>query len=155
MADNDPVLLIAHKKEFLDICNKILDGCTDEGIRLNAWNMRAKLLHAEGKTEEALKIYQSNFSDWYTTGEQKTEQLFAKDTKEYYFHVQKNMYELVVFAADKLGRTVFFNPLLSIAEKSHRAQQYADLMIATFEETGEVFFLVLAQSFLGRMENDL
>lgn len=155
MADNDPTVLIAHKDEFLDICDKILEGCTDEGIRLNAWNMRAKILHAEGKTEEALKIYQSKFSDWYTTGEQKTEQLFAKDTKEYYFHVQKNMYELVDFAADKLGRTVFFNPSLSIAEKSHRALQYGDLMIAAFEATGEAFFLVLAKSFLGRMENDL
>lgn len=155
MADNDPAVLIAHKEEFLDICDKILEGCTDEGIRLNAWNMRAKILHAEKKTEEALKIYQSKFSDWYTTGEQKTEQLFAKDTKEYYFHVQKNMYELVDFAADKLGRTVFFDPSLSIAEKFHRALHYGDLLIAAFEETGEAIFLVLAKSFLGRMENDL
>ena len=89
MADNNPTVLIEHKEEFLSICEKILDGCTEDALRLNAWNMRAKILHAEGKTDEALRIYQTKFADWYTTSEQKTEQLFAKDTAEYYFHVQK------------------------------------------------------------------
>ena len=155
LADNDPAVLIAHKDEFLSICEKILEGCTEENLRLGAWNMRAKILHAEGKTDEALEIYKTKFTDWYTTGEQKTEQLFAKDTREYYFHVQKNMFELVDFAADKLGRTVFFAPSLSMAEKTERALHYGDLMLSAFEETGEAFFLVLAKSFLGRMENDL
>ncbi len=155
LADNDPAVLIAHKDEFLAICEKILEGCTEDNLRLGAWNMRAKILHAEGKTEEALEIYKSKFSDWFTTVGQKTEQLFAKDTSEYYCHVQKNMYELVDFAADKLGRTVFFDPSISIEEKTKRALQYGDLMLNAFEETGEAFFLMLAKSFLGRMENDL
>ncbi len=155
MADNDPAVLIAHKDEFLAICEKILEGCMEETLRLNAWNMRAKILHAEGKTKEALEIYKTKFSDWYTTGEQKTEQLFAKNTSEYYFHVQKNMYELVDFAADKLGRTVFFNPSLSMEEKTERALQYGNLILNAFEETKEAFFIMLARSFLGRMENDL
>ncbi|MBQ3125945.1 MAG: helix-turn-helix transcriptional regulator [Clostridia bacterium] len=155
LADNDPTVLIEHKDEFRGICDKILGGCTEENLRLGAWNMRAKILHAEGKTEEALAIYKTKFTDWFTTGGQKTEQLFAKDTSEYYFHVQKNMYELVDFAADKLGRTVFFNSSLSMEEKTERALQYGDLMINAFEETGEAFFLMLARSFLGRMENDL
>ncbi len=155
LADNDPAVLIAHKDEFLAICKKILEGCTEENLRLGAWNMRAKILHAEGKTEEALDIYKTKFADWYTTGEQKTEQLFAKDTSEYYFYVQKNMFELIDFAADKLGRTLFFNPSLSMQEKVERALQYGNLMLNAFEETGEEFFLMLARSFLGRMENDL
>lgn len=155
MADNDPAVLLAHKEEFLTICEKILEGCTEENLRLGAWNMRAKILHAEGKTEEALEIYKTKFTDWYTTGGQKIEQLFAKDTNEYYFHVQKNMYELIDFAADKFGRTVFFNPLLSMTEKAERALCYGDLMLDAFEKTGEVFFLMMAKSFLGRMENDL
>lgn len=154
-ADNDPVILIAHKDEFLAICEKILEGCTEENLRLGAWNMRAKILHAEGKTEQALEIYKTKFTDWYITGGQKTEQLFAKNTSEYYFQVQKNMYELVEFAADKLGRTVFFNPVLSMEEKSERALRYGNLMLNAFEETGEGFFLMMAESFLGRMENDL
>ena len=155
LADNDPSVLIAHKDEFLSICEKILGGCTEESLRLGAWNMRAKILHAEGKTDEALEIYKTKFFDWFTTGGQKIEQLFAKDTSEYYFHVQKNMYELVDFAADKLGRTVFFNSSLSMEEKTERALQYGKLMLSAFEETGEAFFLMLARSFLGRMENDL
>ena len=155
LADNDPVVLIEHKDEFRTICEKILEGCTEENLRLGAWNMRAKILHAEGKTDEALEIYKTKFTDWYTTSGQKTEQLFAKDTSEYYFHVQKNMYELVDFAADKLGRTVFFNPSLSIEEKAERTQKCGTLMLNAFEETGEAFFLVLAKSFLGRMESDL
>ena len=121
MADNNPTVLIEHKEEFLSICEKILDGCTEDTLRLGAWNMRAKILHAEGKTDEALRIYQTKFADWYTTSGQKTEQLFAKDTDEYYFHVRKNMYELGDFAADKLGRTVFFDPSLSMSEKTERA----------------------------------
>ena len=83
LADNDPTVLIEHKDEFRAICEKILEGCTEEGLRLGAWNMRAKILHAEGKTEEALEIYKTKFTDWYTTSGQKTEQMFAKDTSEY------------------------------------------------------------------------
>lgn len=155
MADNDPAVLLEHKDEFLSICGKILDGCTEDTLRLGAWNMRAKILHAEGKTDEALRIYQTKFADWYTTSGQKTEQLFAKDTEEYYFHVRKNMYELGDFAADKLGRTVFFDPSRSLAEKVERAILYGDLMLNAYRETKEAFFLMLAESFLGRMENDL
>jgi len=155
MADNNPTVLIEHKEEFLSICEKILDGCTEDALRLNAWNMRAKILHAEGKTDEALRIYQTKFADWYTTSGQKTEQLFAKDTGEYYFYVRKNMYELGDFAADKLGRTVFFDPPLSMSEKTERAILYGDLMLNAYRETKEAFFLMLAESFLGRMENDL
>ena len=155
MADNDPAVLMEHKDEFLSICEKILDGCTEDALRLSAWNMRAKILHAEGKTDEALRIYQTKFADWYTTSGQKTEQLFAKDTGEYYFHVQKNMYELVDFAADKFGRTVFFDPSLSVSEKAECAILYGDLMLNAYRKTKEAFFLMLAESFLGRMENDL
>ncbi len=155
LADNDPAVLIAHKEELLAICERILEGCTEEKIRLSAWNMRAKILHAEGKTEEALAIYQTNFADWYTTGAQKIEQLFAKDTSGYYFYVRKNMFELADFVADKLGRSVYFNPELSQNEKAERAVQYGDLLFAAFDETGDAFFLMLAMSFLGRMENDL
>lgn len=155
MADNNPTVLIEHKEEFLSVCEKILDGCTEEALRLGAWNMRAKILHAEGKTDEALRIYQTKFADWCTTSGQKTEQLFAKDTDEYYFHVRKNMYELGDFAADKLGRTVFFDPALSMSEKVDRAILYGNLMLNAYRETKEAFFLMLAESFLGRIENDL
>ncbi len=154
-ADNNPAVLTKHKDEFRTICEKILEGCTEENLRLGAWNMRAKILHAEGKTEEALEIYKQKFTDWYTTAGQKTEQLFAKNTNEYYFCVQKNMYELADFAADKLARTLFFAPMLSIEEKTKHALDCADALFSSFDKTGEAFFLVIASAFLGRIENDL
>ncbi len=155
MADNDPEVLLAHKDEFLAICDKIIEGCTEETLRLNAWNMRAKLLHAEGKTEEALEIYNTKFANWYAASGQKTEQLFAKDTEEYYFHVRRNMYELADFAGDKLGRTVFFAPSLTTAEKTERALAYGEVLLNAHEQTEEDIFLLLAVSFLTRMRNDL
>lgn len=155
MADNDPEVLLSHKEELLGICEKILSGCSDEGIRLGAWNMRAKILHAEGNTDEALEIYRSKFASWYQTCEQKSEQLFAKNTDEYYFWVRRNMYELFSFAADKLGRAVFFDKSLTNAEKTEKALLYGELMLEAYEKTDDGAFLVIAQSFLRRIENDL
>lgn len=155
LADNDPDILIAHKEEFLAICERILEGCTEEQLRLSAWNMRAKILHAEGKTEEALEIYQTNFADWYTTGAQKTEQLFAKDTDEYYYYLQKNMYELVAFAGDKLARAIYFDNSLTVKEKAEKAKKYGKLMLNALDETGDVFFAGLAEAFLNRIRNDM
>ena len=154
-ADNDPGIMLAHKDEFLEICDKILDECTNDRIRLDAWNMRAKILHAEAKTDEALEIYQNKFVTWWLTSGQKTEQLFAKDTDEYYYWVRKNMYELISFAGDKLGRTVFFDKSLSMEEKSQKALKYGKLMIDILDETGDVFFAGLAEGFIGRIRNDM
>ncbi len=154
-ADNDPATLIKHKDEFLSICDKILDGCTEEHLRLDAWNMRAKILFADGRISEALEIYKTKFTDWFITCGQKTEQLFSKGTDEYYYHVRKNMYELIDFAADKLGRTLFFRPGVSVEKKAENALLYGKMMTDAFEKTGETFFLTLARSFLGRMSNDL
>ncbi len=155
MADNDPEVLLSHKEEFLGICEKLLEDCCDEGIRLGAWNMRAKILHAEGNTDGALEIYRTKFASWYQTCEQKSEQLFAKDTDDYYLWVKRNMYELFSFAADKLGRTVFFDKSLTNAEKTEKALLYGELMLEAYEKTGDGVFLVIAESFLGRMKNDL
>lgn len=155
MADNDPNVLIAHKSEFLSICNKILDGCTEETLRLNAWNMRAKILHAEGNTEAALNIYRDKFTNWYHTSGQKTEQLFPKDSDEYYFWVSKNMYELIAFAGYKLASVVFFDSSLPINEKAIKAIKFGKLMLNNYNETKEPFFICLANAFLSRMRNYL
>ena len=117
--------------------------------------MRAKILHAEGKTDEALEIYKTKFINWYLTAGQKSEQLFAKETEEYYFWVSKNMYELIAFAGDKLGRVIFFDGTLSMAEKAEKAIRYGKLMLSALDETGDIFFAGLAEAFLGRIRNDL
>ncbi|MBQ8718164.1 MAG: helix-turn-helix transcriptional regulator, partial [Clostridia bacterium] len=155
MSDNDPQVLLSHKEEFLYICDKILGGCTEETLRLNAWNMRAKILHAEGKTEEALCIYREKFTNWYHTGGQKIEQLFAKDTAEYYDWVKKNMCELVAFAGHKLSSTILFDASLSVAEKAKKAIHYGDWMLKALEKTDDIFFAGLAEAFLNRARNYL
>ncbi len=155
MADNDPNSLIANKEEFLSICDKILAGCTEETLRLNAWNMRAKILHAEGKTEEALDIYREKFTNWYHTCGQKIEQLFSKGTDEYYYWVSKNMYELVAFAGHKLASVICFDDSLSAEKKTQKAIRYGELILKAFDETGDVFFAGLAEAFLGRTRNHL
>ena len=117
MADNDRGVLLARKEEFLCICEKILGGCTEESIRLNAWNMKAKLLHAEGNTEEALAIYEAKYPNWYDTRNQKREQLFAKDTPEFKRYLKQNLYELTGFAADKKMKDIWFCTTGSLDDK--------------------------------------
>lgn len=154
-ADNDPNVLLEHKDEFLEICQKIEDGCKDHRICLDAWNMRAKILHAEGKTEEALDIYNQHFFNWYETVGQKSEQLFAKDTPEFLYWVRKNMYELADFAADKLVKSIFFDPQSPIEERIKQAEHYGDIVLNLAKETDEPFFAVIAHSLFGRLQNDL
>lgn len=154
-ADNDPAVLLEHKDEFLAICAKIEDGCRDHKICLDAWNMRAKLLWSEGKTEEALEIYRTHFYNWYETVGQKSEQLFAKDTPEFLYWVKKNMYELVGFAADKLVKSIFFDPQFPMENRVAEAERYGDIILSLGKETGEPFFAVIAHSLFGRLQNDL
>ncbi|MBQ8316268.1 MAG: helix-turn-helix transcriptional regulator [Lachnospiraceae bacterium] len=128
MADNDKEALLAHKEEFLAICDKILNGCTEETVRLNAWNMRAKLLHAEEKTEEALTIYREKYPNWYDTRDQKTEQLFAKDTPEFGLHLKQNMYELACFATDKKMKEIWFCTECTFEEKGKKSLDLAEAL---------------------------
>lgn len=154
-ADNDSEILLSHKDVFLSICDKLTEGCTDEHLRLDAWNMRAKLLHAEGKTEEAFEIYRTKFVDWYTTTAQKSEQLFAKDTPEFIYWVKKNMYELADFAADKLMKSIYFDSSLTACEKIKKAEYYSDLIAELREKTGDSFFLTMERTLYGRLQNDI
>jgi len=149
-SDNDPTVLLAHKDEFLSICDKMIEGCTEETLRLGAWNMRAKILHVEGRTADALKIHQNKFTNWYHTGSQKNEQLFAKDTEEYYFWLNKNMYELIAFARHKLACAIFYDRSLSAEEKAQKAIGYGQIMLRCFDETKDIFFAGLAKAFLGQ-----
>ena len=136
MADNDKETLLAHKEEFLTICDRILSGCTEEAIRLNAWNMKAKLLHAEGRTEEALAIYEEKYPNWYDTREQKKEQLFAKDTPEFGLHLKQNLYELACFATDKKMKEIWFCTECALEEKVKKSLDLAEALAEMRERTG-------------------
>lgn len=107
-ADNDPEVIIAHKDVLQKICNTVLENCTDIYLRLDAINMQGKILHAEGKTEEALALYRSELPDWYRGCGQKTEQLFAKDTPEFARQLRLNMFELASFAINKKCKELWF-----------------------------------------------
>lgn len=136
MADNDTATLLAHKEEFLTVCDKILSGCTEESIRLNAWNMKAKMLHAEGRTEEALAIYGEKYPNWYDTRDQKKEQLFAKNTPEFGLYLKQNLYELACFATDKKMKDIWFCTECGLKEKVKKSFELADALTEMRKCTG-------------------
>lgn len=154
-ADNDPAVLREHSEEFERICARIIDGCGDEALRLDAWNMRAKLAHACGETDKALAIYERYFSDWYTTGAQKAEQLFAKDTPEFHVRVTKNMYELANFSADKYVKSVFYESSVPLEERVKRILACAESLERAAEKTSETYILLEALTIVFRLANDL
>ena len=147
--------ILSHKEEVLRICNKILEGCTKETIRLGAWNMRARIFKAEGKNEEAYKIDCKNSEHWDIGGQTLNWEIFAKNTDEYHFCIQKHAYSLASYAGDRLARALLSNPALSNVDKVAYAIKIADAMITSFEKSGEVFFLEQASNFLGIIEFEL
>lgn len=108
LADNDPALLIERKDEISALCDKIIDGCNDIDYCLQAWNFRAKLLWAEGKTDKAIEIYKEKFTNWYNAGEQKIEQLFPKNTEEFKKQLVDNMLELNDFSMNKKVKDIWY-----------------------------------------------
>ena len=125
-ADNDPKVLLEHKDEFRKICGQLLDGCTDTRMRLDAHNMLGKILHAEGRTQEAVELYRREFPDWYQTSNQKTEQLFAKDTKEFAGQLRYNMYSLTDFAANKKIKEIWHCCGLEVSERIEKGIELVD-----------------------------
>lgn len=115
-AGNRAEVLLKNRDEFTQICNCILDSCTEENIRLEAMNMKAKLLHSQNNTDGALAIL-SQLPSWGSCAEQKKEQLFAKDTAEFRYWNKRNCYGLMDAMAIKLARTVRFDDSLSVNEK--------------------------------------
>ena len=135
-ADNDPAVLLANKDEFLAICKKILERATDEGLRLDAYNMQAKIFHAEGKTAEALALYREKFPSWFMTWNQKSEQLFAKDTPEFKHYLLLNLWELTRFALDKKMKEIWFCGEGTPSEKAARGFALCDAVAEFREKTG-------------------
>ena len=125
-ADNDPAVLLEHKDELCRICDRILDGCNDTRLRLDAYNMLGKLLHAEGRTEEAVELYIREFPNWYQTSSQKTEQLFAKDTKEFAGQLRYNLYSLTDFAINKKIKEIWYCSGLDVSERVRRGIELTD-----------------------------
>ncbi len=118
-AGNDSETLLKNKDELTQLCDCILEGCTQDDLRAEAINMKAKLLHAAGDTEAALEIL-SKLPAWYAPIVK--EQLFGKDTAEYRYWNRKNCYGLMYGMSIKLARIIRFDPTLSVEEKIKRLE---------------------------------
>ena len=112
-----------HKDELLQISNTILDGCTVETIRIDAINMKAKILHAEGDTEAALKLLDELPK---IPNQFKKEALFSKGTPEFAYWNKKNCFGLMDDFAVKLARDVRFDSSLTVEEKIQKLEQIAE-----------------------------
>ena len=122
-AGNDSKTLLKNKDELTQLCDCILEGCTQDDLRAEAINMKAKLLHAAGDTEAALEIL-SKLPTWHAPIMK--EQLFGKDTAEYRYWNKKNCYGLMDVMSIKLARIIRFDPTLSVTEKIERLEPMAE-----------------------------
>ena len=122
-AGNDSKTLLKNKDELTQLCDCILEGCTQDDLRAEAINMKAKLLHAAGDTEAALEIL-SKLPALHAPIMK--EQLFGKDTTEYRYWNKKNCYGLMDVMSIKLARIIRFDPTLSVAEKIERLELMAE-----------------------------
>ncbi len=154
-AEPDLDLALKHKDALEKICDKILDGCTDIGIRTGAWKMKAILRHAEGKTDEALQIHRDNAVSWYQTFEQLNEQLFTKDRPEFLYWATRNMYELVDFGADKLVKSKFYDRDIPYDEMVSSLEKIGDGLYSLGCELDEAYLIAQAETIFGRLRNDL
>ena len=142
-AGNDAETLLKNKDELTQLCDCILEGCTQDDLRAEAINMKAKLLHAAGDTNAALEIL-SKLPAWYAPIVK--EQLFRKDTAEYRYWNKKNCYGLVDVMSIKLARIIRFNPTLSVAEKIERLEPMAEAFAEMSQKKDLAFFCIGEQS---------
>jgi transcriptional regulator with XRE-family HTH domain len=138
-AGNDSKTLLKNKDELTQLCDCILEGCTQDDLRAEAINMKAKLLHASGNTEAALEIL-SKLPAWHAPIVK--EQLFGKDTVEYRYWNKKNCYGLMDVMSIKLARTIRFDPTLSVAEKIERIEPLAEAFADMSKKPDLAFFCI-------------
>ena len=127
-ADNDDAVITANAKTLSEICDRILNGCTDAFIRADAVVMKGKILKAGGHVEEALKLYKEELPDWYQTAGQKSEQLFKKDTKEFAVLLRRNIKELCRFVLNKKSKEFKFLTKGTAAAKREKAKKFCEVL---------------------------
>ena len=138
-AGNDSQTLLKNKDELTQLCDCILEGCTQDDLRAEAINMKAKLLHAAGNTNAALEIL-SNLPTWHAPIVK--EQLFGKDTAEYRYWNKKNCYGLMDVMSIKLARIIRFDPTLSVAEKIECLESMAEAFAEMSQKKDLAFFCI-------------
>lgn len=142
-AGNNAETLLKNKDELTQICDCILEGCNQDNIRVEAINMKAKLLHAMGDTDGALEIL-SRLPTRYASIAK--EQLFAKDTEEYRYWNKWNCYGSMDIMAIKLARIIRFDQSLSVTEKIQRLEPMAEAFAEMSEKKDLEFFCIGEQA---------
>lgn len=142
-AGNDSETLLKNKEELTQLCDCILEGCTQDDLRVEAINMKAKLLHAAGDTNAALDIL-SRLPAWHAPIVK--EQLFGKDTAEYRYWNKRNCYGLMDVMAIKLARIIRFDPTLSVTEKIERLEPMAEAFAEMSKQKDLEFFCIGEES---------
>ena len=108
-------------------------------------SLKAKILHAEGRTDEALELLDC-LPVW--PSHVMTEQLFATDTPEYRYWNKRNCYGFLDVAAIKLARITCLDPELAIEEKLARLERLAQGFDALSDAENAACFCVCTQSVL-------
>ena len=135
--------LLKNKEELTQLCDCILKGATQDDLRAEAINMKAKLLHASGNTEAALEFL-SKLPAWHAPIVK--EQLFSKNTSEYRYWNRKNCYSLMDVMSIKLARMIRFEPALSVEEKTERLESIAEAFAKMQQKKDVAFFCIAEQS---------
>ena len=143
--NGDPQTLLRNKDEVIRLSDCILDGCTQDDLRADALTLKAKLLHADGKTDEAIATLKT-LPAWHSPIA--IEQLFAKDTPEFRHWNRRNCYGLLDVFAIRFARTVSYDPDLSTPEKIARLEGAAGRFAAMAEQSDTAFFCIAEQAIL-------
>lgn len=114
---------------------------TQDDLRAEAINMKAKLLHAAGDTDAALEIL-SKLPAWHAPIIK--EQLFGKDTAEYRYWNKKNCYGLMDVMSIKLARIIRFDPTLTVMEKIDRLEAMA-IAFAEMSQKNDLEFCCIGE----------
>ena len=139
----DANTLLKYKDELTQICNCILEGCTQDGLRADAINMKAKLLHASGDTAAAFELL-DHLSAWQAPVLK--EGLFSTDTPEFRHWNKRNCYGLMDVISIKLARIIRFDPALSVTEKIERIESIANTFAQMSNQRDLAFLSIGVQS---------
>jgi len=142
-AGNNAESLLKNKDELTQICDCILEGCTQDDLRADAINMKAKLLHAAGDTQTALEVL-SKLPVWHAPIVK--EQLFDKNTSEYRYWNKRNCYGLMDVMSIKLARMIRFDPVLSIDEKIKHIELIVEAFAQMSQKQNLEFFCIGEQA---------
>ncbi len=140
--------VLKHKDELLQICNCILDGCTSEKIRIDAINMKAKIVHADGDTESALELL-SELPE--TPSQFMKEALFEKGSPEFAYWNKKNSFGLMEMMAHKLATDVRFDSDLTVEERIERLEEMGEAFAEMGEKEGLELFCIGESAIYARL----